>query len=850
AISGSQTGTQFASLQGSTLKITSPDGITTTSGTGIGIGNVQVPSSNRSFNQVATFHYIGKENQVTGNAITTGSTGKIIICDLVDNNTQLTFTNSTSITNNTAISSTGGKLDIRKGQVIETATEYITGSTGTLYMSSGTLYQIAKGSSSSIDAYADLIPRMNGGSFPYILNGGTIELIGSGTDAFQVLRGSQSRPNYVNVKYSGTNTYGTDYKALSTATVIDSALILTGATVVDCINSVNQAASFSGSGALVMDGGTLRIKKLNDANPELDGTATAYNITGGTVEWYGSGATQSQLIRGTDGNSNTISYHNIELNAVAANTPTYNVSLQAGIEITGVMNVNKPTVFQTDEAEHIDGTGTFNVLDSATYKYGNPDGITLGTSTVGALRMTTARTTANFSEDASYGFVGNGDMVTGDALPPTMVNMYVDKAASGDKVTLTNSAEVKQTLEFVSKGIVKTDANLLFVSNDETTAIVNGQTSGVNNYVEGKLQWTTDGTSAYTFPIGHATQNAQGFTIDVTGASGSNILGYLETNSTAPIQPYAYCDMETPNGGTGQIGTGTSTPDGTLDQIEFNIHSPLQWDITNPNGGITAYDLVVLANGGQDISPIQSTNGTDIRYLMKNGQPGNPTVATTNGAPAFNATGFDACPNQYTLTGLTSFSKFTLDGATQSNTTLPVELLYFNAKAVNNKTVALTWATATEINNDGFEVQRSKNGVDFEKIAWVQGAGSTTETQHYQLTDKEPFNGVSYYRLKQIDFDGQFEYSNIEAVNLNRNNSDENVVNFMVYPNPFKDKIEVKVEGENSFMATLYDLAGKKIYTKNFEKYTTLNLSELAKGTYILKLVSDNFSQSIQVVKK
>lgn len=413
--------------------------------------------------------------------------------------------------------------------------------------------------------------------------------------------------------------------------------------------------------------------------------------------------------------------------------------------------------------------------------------------------------------------------------------------------------EINDQLTF-SAGKIITDVttpDMVWVKNQATAAIIGGVSAGASNYVEGKLQWTTDGSSTYTFPIGHAAQNAQGFTIDLTGTSGSKILGYLETNNTAPTQPFAYCDLETSTSPGQQVGQGTAGTDGVLDQIEYNLESPLQWDITNPNGGITQYDLVVLANGGQDISPISSVSGTEIRYLLKNGiaYNGSTVASTTTGAPSFSATGFAACPNQYTLTGMTSFSKFTLNGATQNNTTLPVELLYFDAKVVN-KIVVLDWATATEINNDGFEVQRSKNGKDFEKIAWTQGAGNTTETQNYQSIDNEPYTGVSYYRLKQIDFDGHYEFSHIEAVDLNQLNNEGNRVNFIVYPNPFEDKIVVKVESESISSVVLYDLTGKEVYNENFEKYTTLSLRELAKGAYILKLVSNNYTQSVQVVKK
>jgi hypothetical protein len=138
-ISGSQTGTVFQSLQGSTLKITSPGGIATS---GIN-NNVRTVPSNRSFNQLATFHYIGSTNQVTGNGITSGSSGKQIIVELLNNSIELGFTNSTGITANEAISISGGKLNILVGRVIETTAAYISGSTGTLYMKPGTFYSVA-----------------------------------------------------------------------------------------------------------------------------------------------------------------------------------------------------------------------------------------------------------------------------------------------------------------------------------------------------------------------------------------------------------------------------------------------------------------------------------------------------------------------------------------------------------------------------------------------------------------------------------------------------------------------------------------------------------------------------------
>lgn len=846
-ISGSQTGTVFQSLQSSTLKITSTDGISTTGS----IGNVRTVASNRSFNQTATFHYIGKANQVTGNGITTGSTGRVIICDLIDNNTQLSFTNSTGITNNTTVSATGGKLDIRKGQVIESTTAFISGSTGTLYMSPGTLYQIAKGSASATDAYADLIPRVVGATYPYILNGGTIELTGSGSsDAFQVLRGSVSRPNYVNVKFSGANTLGTDYKALSSQSTIDSALIITGSTVVDCITSNGSAASFVGNGGLIMDGGRLRIKKLNDANPELAGIAIDYNLSGGTIEFYGSSNVQQQKIRGSNGSPvKTIQYFDLEINADAGNYTSGstggNVDLNQSFTLKGTMNVNSPAVLRMDASDFIykfngNTTNNVNINAGAGLYYGSPNGITtvaqggtgldpdFGASNPAAGNIRT--NIRNFSSSASYGFVSSSTMASGSGLPSNIVSLYINRNNSGELVNLTNSVTLTDTLKFQNAGIVVTGvSNTIFVDNASVDAVKGGSVSGTDKYVQGRLQRKINSGSTYSFPIGHSAQNAQGFSITPTGTNGSNILGFLEANSSSPLQARAYCDLETKTASGQQIGQGTAGADGALDLVTFNLASPLQWDVTNPGGGITAYDITVNANGGQDINPVSSAGGTPIRYLMKNGEPGNTGVTTGTGGADYPSTGFLACPNGYTLTGMTSFSDFTLDGASQSNTGLPVKLTYFTARK-EGETSVLNWMTSLEIDNDRFEVERKVNE-DFEYIGKVNGSGNSTSPIRYQFVDEAPANAWNYYRLKQVDFDGKFEYSNIVALYFD--NKEEVSVSF--YPNPVDNNIFISVNNKNVIQeAAIYNALGQEI--RRIDIDSNNDVSDLASGTYFIKV--------------
>ncbi len=771
-ISGTQTGTVFSSQQGSTLKITNPDGIWGGGAQPITQGNVQTVKSNRSFNQVATFHYIGKANQVTGNAITTGSSGKIIVCELVDNNTQLSFTNSTGITSATTISTTGGKLDIRIGQAIESTTAYITGTDGTLYMEAGTLYQIAKGNTTSALSNADPIPRLVGATFPYILNGGTVELAGNTAgNYFQTLRGSQLRPNYINVKFNGSNTLATNYKNLTSTTVVENELTVTGSAVVDCINSAGLPTSFIGDGALVMDNGTLRIKKLNTPNPELTGIDADYDITGGTVEFYGTRDTTKQLIRGKDERTTprTIAYYNIELNSELPNRENdgYNIGLAAGIEIEGIMNINKPTVFQTDRYDHIDGGGAFFVRDSATYKYGDDFGITLGTATdtsAGAIRVTTNRTIAHFPSTASYGFVGASDMVTGNGLPAQAVGIYLDKSQSHSKVTITNPLTITDTLD-MDRGNIITETKLLQLGTGATNEL-RGTLSYEDThepFIIGRLRrwFSTDnnyGNETGLFPLG-----------DTTGAGGLDIynrfllLEYSSLKSTGGTITTKFINI-----GMGYQGIPINGIDAVGGCPTFDVISTEDqgyWRVID-GGGLAggSYDISCTGEGFNNVvDPCEITllKRVDFGDWLEDGFH----QLTTNGSSKPTAK----------RTGVTGFSNFGFGGGITN--LLPVELVSFTATNQNNNSL-LNWITSSEVNNDYFEVEHSLDAISFEKVGDEDGNGTTSETRLYEHIHYSPPAGVNYYRLKQVDFDGRFEYSNILSVLIkNEDNNTMQVVN-------------------------------------------------------------------------
>jgi len=177
---------------------------------------------------------------------------------------------------------------------------------------------------------------------------------------------------------------------------------------------------------------------------------------------------------------------------------------------------------------------------------------------------------------------------------------------------------------------------------------------------------------------------------------------------------------------------------------------------------------------------------------------------------------------------------------------VPVELISFSGNIVDGN-VLLKWSTASELNNYGFEIQRSYNGSDFVSVGFVDGAGTTIQQKEYSFSDKLRFKGSVYYRLKQIDFDGKFSYS--ETINVTY----EKPLDFSLsqnYPNPFNPHTSIMYSLGNRELVTLklYDITGQEIKTLVNEimdagNYSiSLDASSLASGIYLVRMVSGSFS--------
>ncbi len=169
-----------------------------------------------------------------------------------------------------------------------------------------------------------------------------------------------------------------------------------------------------------------------------------------------------------------------------------------------------------------------------------------------------------------------------------------------------------------------------------------------------------------------------------------------------------------------------------------------------------------------------------------------------------------------------------------------------------NGTIQLEWQTATETNNSGFEVEKKYEDTSFEKIGFVVGSGSTTVETNYSLTDGNPLVGRNFYRLKQIDFSGEFAYSQEIMVEVN---ALADFQLFQNYPNPFNPttKVQFSVPQQSDVKITLHDMLGRELKLLFDDKVDAgiqefvVDAGNLASGVYLVRMITGTFNKTIKI---
>ncbi len=362
-------------------------------------------------------------------------------------------------------------------------------------------------------------------------------------------------------------------------------------------------------------------------------------------------------------------------------------------------------------------------------------------------------------------FNTTGAQAIGGSNITTFYNLSINNTSH---ITLNKAANVSNFLSMINGKLITTNTNVL-----TCTSTASANIGSVSSYVDGPMvhTWATATQTAKTFPIGKSTSyRPVVLTIKHSNATSVTYRGEV-LNSPATGLPY------------------------TLPVSLANVS----------NVRYTKFIRQAVAN---------FTNGRIQMYYDLDDGVANKTslqVAHDNGATQWLNIGGVATANwtgNITSAVFTSFNNFfALANPPGGGNALPIELASFNAK-LDGKNVNVEWVTQSELNNHYFTVERSKDNLNYETIATVDGAGTSTVTHSYSFVDYSPYSGTSYYRLKQADFDGHYEYFPPVSI-LNKNKSD-----FKVYPNPSNGtNISLNYAGNDlrNYKIVVQDLNGRII---------------------------------------
>lgn len=419
---------------------------------------------------------------------------------------------------------------------------------------------------------------------------------------------------------------------------------------------------------------------------------------------------------------------------------------------------------------------------------------------------------ANFASglNSEVHFTGSVDQTIDVDGTANFEHVYTEQTIPSN-IYINQNLNIAQSLT-LTQGVIVTGSNEVFVQNGQANSVNAGN---VNAYVQGYLRRNVSENGIYYLPVGNASKGYELAEVRFNNRSDVNqLFSYFNDWPGAPyILNQADCNgiLDQP-----ALDHGYWTIDATF---QSNIPSPVNYDLylhnrsfTNP---IAGWSIMKKPTG----SPVTNFNILDGTCTT------NPSVTLTR---RFN---------------MTSFSDFAV---AQSSTPLPVEWLNLTATPQNNA-IKIYWLTQTESNNAGFEIQKSIDGIHFVPLQFIAGAVNSNqikEYQHYDF-DVKP-NQKYYYRLKQVDLNGDYQYSNVVEATLN----DVKPI-ITIYPNPASNYIHItnNTEWKGKVKVQLFNIQGQLIQENIFENQNIVfSLQGIVSGKYLLRIESEDVYEVIKLI--
>ncbi|MFZ4621661.1 MAG: beta strand repeat-containing protein, partial [Bacteroidota bacterium] len=513
-----------------------------------------------------------------------------------------------------------------------------------------------------------------------------------------------------------------------------------------------------------------------------------------------------------------------------------NFTIPDAMTVTGPIDLTASSTLTLQNVTVAHTYGTVNA--SSTVNYAQSSTATVAVMTFGNLTLTGGTKlfdhgTTTISGNLVIDGATNVDGATTSAFTTlnvagniTLQNTPSFNAITTGRMTIVCNGSSVQTIKGNGNSL---DIFRLTVSN--SAGVVLSTTGGTTNIVAGNASG-----GGITMSLGNLSTNSN--TITLFSSSGSSILN----ETTAKYITGTVIVTKTVGTGAHTLGNiGATIVAGTDDLGDVTVTR-----VTGTNGIIT----VSAKSGISRTFTVSSTNapssGRDINfkwtsndYNSKDMINGVVFKSTNNGTDWINITSGNYSVDSVSLTGQTTFGKYTISDASNL---LPVELVSFTATA-SGRGVELAWKTATEVNNAGFEVEKNVNG-SWSKLGFVEGNGTSNAPKSYSYTDASAKGTVSY-RLKQIDRDGKFTYSNVVNASVKVTAADYQLS--QNFPNPFNPNTSISFAMKNAehVNVSVYNALGQVVATlfndvANADQLYTLNFDgrNLSSGTYFYSLRS------------
>jgi autotransporter-associated beta strand protein len=594
------------------------------------------------------------------------------------------------------------------------------------------------------------------------------------------------------------------------------------------------------TGATSISAGTINIQHATGFGTTAGGvtvsSGAAVEVQGGiavgaeALSLNNDGVSSAGALRNVSGNNSWAGAITLTSNAVRINSDAGTLTLSGGISnssvnltIGGAGNVTSSGVIGTGSGNLIkDGAGTLTISATNTYtgtttvsagsivlgaaqtSLTNDVVLTAGTFNAGGYAITTSGNWTNNGGTFTHGnntvtLTGSGKTI-GGTTSTTFYNLTNSGATTlGIATTVNNTMTLGNHLTLSTYDLT-IGASGVFAGYDNTKFVVTNST--------GKVTQNSLGAGAaagkQVFPIGYSSAST-----DYTPCVIDN------TGTTDNISVYV---------SSGRLASGTSGIAKTSNCVDRS------WHVSEAVVGGSTVTMTLQWDVARELTSFTRTNCYIGHY---NG------ASWDTGITAGSSTNVSGTIYEISRASISSFSPFDVEDPSA----LPITLIDFKATQEREK-VRLDWETGTEENNDYFTVERSLDGKHFEKVFTKDGAGNSKTNLYYFGYDNNPYQGISYYRLKQTDFDGEFAYSDIESVYFNGNPIQNEL---KVFPNPVTDgaiHLEYLMEGSETLELYILNTLGQIVYQQYIATDKGMNsnlikLPMLSEGLYQLKFGND-----------